>query len=620
MSSAAGKEWTGEDIATVITAVVEGAKSKGEQTSKSHRVLGGKIAKARLGEWQGGPVRLGFDVVCYQRETDKELWRVVIEGRNKRVKVYPDGRAERFDREGNFPKVQPIPEVLRLAPSKDQAKIEAAVSVFKRYATESIGFSVLAHYLNALGWRNGCGGYFHHPHIEEMLSDPIYLGYYTWNKWHFGKFHRYTDGQTVPELNYGEKGSRNDKADWVQSRRLFDPLVDRETWDAVQRKLAGRTKRTNAPRSAAQYLAGLVYCGNCGCRMVTGSLRKTTKNARKDGHTGERYEYFCGTYFKAVREKRRKECKCLRNGVFQDTLEEYLARYLEETGKRLELLMKAPENGNHLTERLEGQEDDTWQAFADGLTRLCEYLAQHRPDEYSALLEEESARRQQEQREREANGYQPSTPGALACVVQKVIAEGGAPGQDNRPTPSLPPSDFVRQCVATYRSVFDSSGLATEVERLEAEHTALMHRYADLPTPRAKEKAKAELAALEDRIAELESHQQNAADVIEGHYRQMTDLQEAIREARLAMKSDNDAQALRRRAEALRAIVQRIECTFTATGQTGGGWGKKNARLVKVTIYPVVGDPAEFSYSSKGTIMYSSAHSFIKRTWVGVMR
>src|SRR5581483_2044104 len=101
---------------------------------------------------------------------------------------------------------------------------------------ESVGFTVLAHYLNDLGWRNGGGGHFQYPQIEEMLSDPTYLGYYTWNKWHFGKFHCYTDGQTVPELNYGEKGSKNDKADWVQSRRLFDPLVDRETWDVVQRK------------------------------------------------------------------------------------------------------------------------------------------------------------------------------------------------------------------------------------------------------------------------------------------------------------------------------------------------------------------------------------------------
>src|SRR5262249_31378049 len=153
-----------------------------------------KIAKARAGEWQGGPVRLGFDVACYARETDKELWRVIFEGRNKRRKVYPDGRTERFDGEGNFPKFQEMTEVLRVAPSNDKAKIDAAVSAFKRYATESISFTTLAHFLNQLGWRNGCGGYFQGQQVEEMLRDPIYLGYYTWNKWHFGKFHRYTKG------------------------------------------------------------------------------------------------------------------------------------------------------------------------------------------------------------------------------------------------------------------------------------------------------------------------------------------------------------------------------------------------------------------------------------------
>src|SRR5262249_20576453 len=57
---AGGKEWTGEDDATEITAWVEGKNSVKEQRSKSHRVLGGKAEKARAGEWQGGPVRLGF--------------------------------------------------------------------------------------------------------------------------------------------------------------------------------------------------------------------------------------------------------------------------------------------------------------------------------------------------------------------------------------------------------------------------------------------------------------------------------------------------------------------------------------------------------------------------------
>jgi hypothetical protein len=87
------------------------------------------------------------------------------------------------------------------------------------------------------------------------------------------------------------------------------------------------------------------------------------------------------------------------------------------------------------------------------------------------------------------------------------------------------------------------------------------------------------------------------------------DLRTAIADAKLAMENQAGERVLRQRAEALRAVIQRIECTFTATGQTGGGWGKKNARLARVMIYPVVGDSVEFSADSKGTLLYSSAHS-----------
>jgi DNA invertase Pin-like site-specific DNA recombinase len=601
---AAGKEWTGEDVATIITAVVEGEKSKGEQTGKSHRVLGGKVAKARAGEWQGGPVRLGFDVGCYSRATGKELWRVVIEGRHKRLKVYPDGRTERFDGKGNFPAWQcvgkPSPEFLRLAPSKDRAKIDAAVTVFRQYATEAIGHTAVAHWLNGLGFRNGGGGHFQGQQIEAMLADPIYLGYYAWNRTHCGKFGRYAGGQVVEELNYDEQVSRNDEADWVQSDRLFPPLVDQKTWDAVQRKLARQRKRTNAPRSAAQYLAGLVYCGNCGGRMVTGALRKTAKHPRKDGHTGPRHEYFCGTYFKAARNRwlaverdgvvvrikmdkdgrpTGEECKCLRNGVFQDELEVHVERYLDHAGQRLEVLTEGLGDG-HIIGRLEGQEEGAWRRFLEGLYRVCTYLIQHHPAEYAALVDESNARR--------------------ATSDEQV--------------------DMVAAC---YRANFDPAALAREAQELDERHTQLYRRYADLKTPLARQKADAELADLEARIEELRAHRHDAAELVAAQYREVYDLQLAIADARAAMRADSGERALRRRAEKLRAIIQRIECNFVATGKTGSGYGKKNSKLAAVTFYPVVGDPVTFwaarpvvgdpaasSAGPKGTLQYVSAHSF----------
>jgi hypothetical protein len=211
-------------------------------------------------------------------------------------------------------------------------------------------------------------------------------------------------------------------------------------------------------------------------------------------------------------------------------------------------------------------ETEAWQEFALGMERLTIYLAKHHPEEYDAIVKD-------------------------------------AYGED------ATPHEFVEACLACYRANFDPSGLAEEVERLEAEHDGLMKQWADLPTPRAKEKAKERFAALEARIAELRRQQEDVAEVVASHYREMNDLQRAIDDAKLAMKAEADERALRRRAEALRGVIQRIECTFTATGQTGGGWGKKTARLAAVTIYPLVGEAAEFSAESKGTLMYSSAHS-----------
>ena len=61
--------------------------------------------------------------------------------------------------------------------------------------------------------------------------------------------------------------------------------------------------------------------------------------------------------------------------------------------------------------------------------------------------------------------------------------------------------------------------------------------------------------------------------------------------------------------EALRAIIQRIECTFEPTDQRGGGHGKKNTRFAKVTIYPIVGDAAHFRIEADNVLRATRATS-----------
>jgi hypothetical protein len=313
--------------------------------------------------------------------------------------------------------------------------------------------------------------------------------------------------------------------------------------------------------------------------MYAGQARKP-KTMRRDGTTGERCHYFCSTYHTAAVDKRLPACPCLRNLVHQHEVEPFLQRWLDETGTRLELLTSGLDASN-LTTRLATQDSEAWVAFTRGVARLAAYLLQHHAAEYASICEDLAA-----QALAAPTGRSPARGERLSDHLGSAAV---AAWERHKSDPSRP-GGFVDAILASYRAHFDPAAVAAEIEKLDAEHTTLTHRYADLPTPRAKEKAKAELTALEGRIEELESQQADAADTVEGHWRQMLDLQHAIAEAKQAMAAEAGERHLRMRAKALSAVIRRIDCTFTATGKTGGGPGNSNAKLMGVTITPSDGE------------------------------
>jgi hypothetical protein len=241
---------------------------------------------------------------------------------------------------------------------------------------------------------------------------------------------------------------------------------------------------------------------------------------------------------------------------------------------------------------LRGQADTAWRAFLDGLDRLAGYLMEHHPAEYDAILREHNRR----DAEARAAGGRPVLTAADATWDRKQVNAAIKRHQEKvkrgESTAVIP--DWPSDLIAAYRTNFDPAAVEAELKELEAEHTAMYRRYADLPTPRAKEKAKAELSELEAKITELERQKEDMAGSVAALYRQVHDLQMAIADARLAMKNQAGEQALRRLAETLRGVIHRIECRFEATGRTGCGRGNSNSRLASVTIYPVAGDPAEY--------------------------
>jgi hypothetical protein len=286
-------------------------------------------------------------------------------------------------------------------------------------------------------------------------------------------------------------------------------------------------------------------------------------------------------------------------------------RYLEEAGRRLEIFTggRRPD-ADALTARLEGQRAKADEQFEEGFNRLMEYLCAHHPQEYATILQEHAER----QREALEPGKPLSKPLAEYLQEQGITQESMERYRRERgPDPLAGADEFVTDCVRAYRSLYNPAAIQAEIDRLEDEHDRRTEAWADLPTPLAKSKARARLAALERSIDELRCHQDNLAKDVEQLWQVVYSLQMAVVEAQLAMRDDNDEADLRRRAEALRAVIDRIECTFIATGKRGGGWGMKNSILAGVTVYPLDGNSVQYRADrepAEGSLKPDKASSF----------
>jgi DNA invertase Pin-like site-specific DNA recombinase len=577
------EEWTSSGALTIFRTALAGQSSHAEQVNKSHRVLGGMVAKARAGEWMGGPPRLGLDVGCFDRPTGKELWRVVWQGRDKvgttkrrgkdrpaylvrRVRVYPNGTTEQLNGEVEKFRQSKETQVMHVVPTRDKAKLDAARAVFQRFATESITFYDIAKWLNGLGIRNSMGNRFQGCEVQRMLRDEVYLGYPCFAKRRAGRFHRHDADGGVVELEGTLRGkdTRADPADVIRcATRLFEPLIDRPTWDKVQKKLRSRETKNHAPRNPSLYLKGLVVCAGCGKPMQS---------------RGDRMEYYCGTWDNHRTHGNLDDCPCERNGVPQTVIEDHLGRYLDEAGKRLDLLTEGLSTAS-LTDRLAEQEGDAWRGFAEALERLENYLRQYHPAEYDEICEAYAT-------DHEDPEGDPLPPGTN---LADLLGEEGRLAFEKHKDDPTTPGGFVDACLSRYRRCFDPKAVDAELARLRADHDARVEGWRDLPTARAKETAKAKLAALESRIGELEKQREDAAGVVESYWKQMLDLQRALADAREALTSEGGTQALRRKAESLRGLLCRIECEFTPLSGTVGR-GLPRSKLVGLTFVPVAGD------------------------------
>jgi site-specific DNA recombinase len=207
----------------------------------------------------------------------------------------------------------------RLIPG-DPAEVEVVRWLFVTYATTLTSMRRLAMELNRRGVAPPKRGKaWSRQTVEVILKNPVYLGVPVWGRRQFGKFFRVADGLPTPAET--RRTVKSDPAQWIRGEEGHEPLIERKTFDRVQRRLTENRGNRSPSGERARPLAGLLRCGCCKHAMVG---RDNKHRSRKDGRLVVLRQYICSgynTYGASV---------CGLNTISEEALLNLLLRKLQE--------------------------------------------------------------------------------------------------------------------------------------------------------------------------------------------------------------------------------------------------------------------------------------------------
>lgn len=125
--------------------------------------------------------------------------------------------------------------------------------VYSRYLN-GWGQKQIAAWLNTLGITTNRGGKIENRTVNYWLRNPIYHGYVRWNPAERASAKRY-----------------NDTPDTLIVKGHHEPIIDDETWEAVQKRCDevrmkfSKHRRENIPKDYA--LSGVIKCSSCGASL-----------------------------------------------------------------------------------------------------------------------------------------------------------------------------------------------------------------------------------------------------------------------------------------------------------------------------------------------------------------
>lgn len=155
-------------------------------------------------------------------------------------------------------------------------------------------YTALLDEMAAAGIKGKRGRPMSYPSIYEILRNEKYTGVYIYS---------------VQEEKSRE--SRRKKPNAIRVENAIPAIVDRETWERVQ-KIMDNNKNNGRTPKAEYLLSGIIYCGECGAPMYGHTTRR-----EKNGVNYEYSRYYCSE-------------KCGNKGIKAEDVENAVYRYLRE--------------------------------------------------------------------------------------------------------------------------------------------------------------------------------------------------------------------------------------------------------------------------------------------------
>lgn len=216
------------------------------------------------------------------------------------------------------------------------------------------GYRYIANKLNHEGFTTKRGNKFGTIAVKDILLNPLYKG----------------------EIKYGRKAKniQDLKNKPIITQGIHDPIVDKDTWDAVYHLWQKTSKQPAHTKLGTHILTGIIKCPQCGSHMVVSN----SSYKLKDGTRVRKSYYTCGQF------KNKGALACKANGIEVERAENIVA-------ERFESLVDSDKLKLHLLSKIQEQTvDDKEQLLAHKklLTNKIINSEKHIKDYKDKMLEE----------------------------------------------------------------------------------------------------------------------------------------------------------------------------------------------------------------------------------------